>query len=244
MPVVQSTYATRHDAAREGLVANMEVSNIVSRLVETAAIGFGKIVVQGVADQGIRAPAAATATPAAKAGGNTGNGALTMDATAPIGRGVKPGIYVVRCIVAATNGGTFRIEDPDGTVLGDVAVGATFDDDLKFVIADGSTDFIVGDGFDITVAAPASTQVVGITVRDVALAPERNDQYAIGDTAGVLTKGVIWVVNAGGVVAGDAAHFLPSSGALSKPGVGTIAIPGGRFDTSGANGALVQLRIG
>ena len=28
-----------------------------------------------------------------------------------------------------------------------------FDDDIKFAVADGGTDFIVGDGFDITVAA-------------------------------------------------------------------------------------------
>lgn len=99
------------------------------------------------------------ATSAAKAGGNTGNGTLTLDATTPLLPGAEAGIYAVRCIAAAANGGTFRIETPDGIVLGDVAVGATFADDLKFVIADGSTDFVVGDGFDITVA-PGSKKYV------------------------------------------------------------------------------------
>jgi hypothetical protein len=101
-----------------------------------------------------------TATSAAKSGGNTGTGTLVLDATTPVLAGAKVGVYAVRCITAATNGGTFRIEDPDGFVLGDLVLpgsaggSATWNnDDLKFVITDATTDFIVGDGFDITVAA-------------------------------------------------------------------------------------------
>lgn len=92
------------------------------------------------------------ATPAAKSGGNTGNGVLTMDGTTPVLTGAKAGVYQVRLITAASNGGTFRVTDPEGFNLGDVAVGATFSNDIKFSVADGATDFIVGDGFDITVA--------------------------------------------------------------------------------------------
>lgn len=94
-----------------------------------------------------------TATVAAKAGGNTGNGVFTLDATAPIQAGAKVGAYAITCIAAAVNGGTFRVEDPDGYVLGDIAVGATFSDDIKFSIADGATDFVVGDAFVVTIAA-------------------------------------------------------------------------------------------
>ncbi|MFZ4807476.1 MAG: head decoration protein [Hyphomicrobiaceae bacterium] len=93
------------------------------------------------------------ATSAAKAGGNTGNGALTLDVTTPVLAAAKAGVYTVRCITAAANGGTFRVTDPDGLVIGDVAVAATFATGIKFAIADGASDFIVGDGFDITVAA-------------------------------------------------------------------------------------------
>lgn len=103
--------------------------------------------------------AAGSAASAAKSGGNTGNGALTLDATTPVQDGALPGIYTVRCITAAVNGGTFRVENPDGDVIGDVAVGATFNDDIKFAIADGATDFIVGDGFDITVNPVAGKYV-------------------------------------------------------------------------------------
>lgn len=96
------------------------------------------------------------ASSAAKSGGNTGTGTLTMDASTPVRSGAKVGVYTVRFIAAASNNGTFRVEDPDGNVLGDVVMSGgagAFDDDIKFAIADGGTDFIVGDGFDITVAA-------------------------------------------------------------------------------------------
>jgi hypothetical protein len=90
---------------------------------------------------------------AAKAGGNTGNGAMTLTPGASLLPGVKVGVYRVRCVAAAVNGGTFRVEDPDGFVKGDVAVGVAFADDIGFTIADGAADFIVGDGFDVTVPA-------------------------------------------------------------------------------------------
>lgn len=89
----------------------------------------------------------------------TGNGAITMDATTPVLAGAKPGAYTATCVTAAANGGTFRVEDPDGYVLGEVAVGGTFAADIKFVIADGATDFIVGDKFTITVAAGSGKYV-------------------------------------------------------------------------------------
>lgn len=91
--------------------------------------------------------------------GNTGNGVFTPDASTPVLAGAKPGVYTVRLITAAANGGVFRVEDPDGFVLGDVAVGATFADDIKFVIAAGSTDFVVGDTFLVTVAAGSGKYV-------------------------------------------------------------------------------------
>ena len=123
-----------------------------------------------------------SATAAAKSGGNAANtGALTMDATTPVLAGAKVGVYTVRCITAATNGGTFRVTDPEGFVLGDVAVGATFANDIKFAIADGTQDFIVGEGFDITVAAGSgyyktvnSANVDGSNVAECILAADTN----------------------------------------------------------------------
>lgn len=95
---------------------------------------------------------AGTATAAAD-GGNTGDGAISA---VTLSGKAKVGIYVATCIVHAGNGGTFRVEDPDGYVLGDVAVGTEFSDDIVFTISDGAVDFIVGDKFNITVTAAAT----------------------------------------------------------------------------------------
>lgn len=133
-----------------------EANGYLSREVLTIASGAGKLqagTVLGKISLG-------AATSAAKSGGNAANtGALTLDAVTPVLANAKVGVYTVRCITAASNGGIFRVEDPDGFVLGDVAVAATFADGVKFSIADGSQDFIVGEGFDITVAAGSGEYV-------------------------------------------------------------------------------------
>lgn len=94
-----------------------------------------------------------TASAAAKSGGNTGGGTLTMDATTPVLAGAKPGVYTVRCVALKTDGGQFIVVDPDGISLGQAIVGVTFSNKLKFALADTGTDFAIGDGFDITVTA-------------------------------------------------------------------------------------------
>lgn len=121
----------------------------------------------------------ATAATAAKSGGNTGNGTITMDATIPVKTGVKLGVYTVRFTVAVTNNGTFVVVDPDGLEIGTVVMSGgsgTFTGPIKFAIADGATDFIVGDGFDITITA--------IVEKWLQLAPSATDGSQ--NAAGVL----------------------------------------------------------
>lgn len=136
-----------------------------------------------------------SASSAAKSGGNTGDGTLTLDATTPVLAGAKSGVYTVRCIAADTDSGTFRVEDPDGNVLGDVVVGATFSDDIKFVISDGGTDFIVGDGFDITVAVGsgkfklAASAAVDGSDAPVAILGEDVDATGGDKTISVMVEG-------------------------------------------------------
>lgn len=106
-----------------------------------------------------------TVASAAKSGGNTGNGTFTLDGTTPLLLNAKLGVYTLRCIAAVTNGGTFRLEDPDGMVLGDFVIPAgagnsiTVSEQIKGAIADSTTDFAVGDGFDITVTALVEKEV-------------------------------------------------------------------------------------
>jgi phage tail sheath protein FI len=55
------------------------------------------------------------------------------------------------------NGGVFDVRDPQGVLLGTTTVGAAFSNQVAFTIADGSTDFIIGDGFDVTVVVTGGT---------------------------------------------------------------------------------------
>jgi len=102
------------------------------------------------------------ASSAVKASGaNTGNGTLVVDATAPVQANATAGLYTVRVVAASANAITFRVTDPKGVELGEgfytgSGASATFSDRIKFAVTDGSTDFIVGDGFDVTVAAGSS----------------------------------------------------------------------------------------
>lgn len=88
----------------------------------------------------------------------TGNGTCTLVEGR---RELKVGSYLATCTVAAAgghHGGTFEVTDPDGEVLGTVVIadsaGGTGDfshDQITFRLTDGSTNFIVGDYFTITV---------------------------------------------------------------------------------------------
>lgn len=83
--------------------------------------------------------------------GNTGNGVL---GSVTFGSKAMAGIYTLTCTVAATNAGTFKLTTPNGETVPQlltVAVAYT-SDHLNVTLADGSTDFIVGDNFLVTVA--------------------------------------------------------------------------------------------
>lgn len=114
-----------------------------------------------------------TATSAsAVAGTNTGNG--TMGAIA-VSNAAKSGDYVLKVTKAATNAGDFQVTDPDGHVVGLGTVAVAFSGGgLAFTLADGSTDFAVGDTFVITVAAGSGNYAMhdpsGIDGREDAVA--------------------------------------------------------------------------
>lgn len=108
------------------------------------------------------------ATAAAKSGGNTGTGTFVIDATTPTLANAIVGVYQLRCIEAVTNGGKFQLLDPKGRSVGYwiIVAGAggtvTVADQIKGVLTD-SADFIVGDGFDITVPAGSLKYVTSLT---------------------------------------------------------------------------------
>lgn len=92
-----------------------------------------------------------TAPVAAAFAGNTGNGAMGAITESA---GAMPGVYKLTIVAAATNAGHFIVETPNGVEIGTGNVAAAFSaGGLAFTLADGSTDFVVGDGFNITVGA-------------------------------------------------------------------------------------------
>lgn len=90
-------------------------------------------------------------TSAAKGGGNTGTGTNTLLSA---GTKAKTGVYTLRFLTATT----FSLVNPNGIPLPNgAALGAYANPEINFTTTAGGTAFIAGDGFDITVAAGAST---------------------------------------------------------------------------------------
>lgn len=91
----------------------------------------------------------------------TGNGVMAL-ANPAFAAGAKLGVWKVLCLEEGTDVGTFAIIDPDGVDQGRIAVGGTYDGDIKIgSLADGSADFLAGSYFPITVAAVVPSNGLG-----------------------------------------------------------------------------------
>lgn len=99
-----------------------------------------------------RAPNTFAVTQGAKAGGNTGTGLMTLAAPA-FGTGVATGTYQVRLKTVVAGGGVFSVTAPGGAGLADATVGTAYTTQINFTIAKGTTDFVIGDGFDVQVSS-------------------------------------------------------------------------------------------
>lgn len=99
----------------------------------------------------------------ATAGTNTGNGAIgTVTST---GKAVR-GTYTIRIIEAATNAGNFTVSDPSGAVIGNGTVAVAYSNQLAFTLADGATDFVVGDSWTVEVVGDYKYKQVEATATD------------------------------------------------------------------------------
>lgn len=81
---------------------------------------------------------------------------------------------------------------------------------------------------------------LGVTVRTQSIEDGTSDAFEFLDEARIMTKGVIWVANSGGVSAGDPVIAM-ADGAL---GTGSSPlVDGARWDTTATDGELAQLRL-
>lgn len=125
--------------------------------------------------------------------------------------------------------------------------GSDFDADT------GNVETAAGIGFGIAVSQGAADKGViiggtrlgfrGITIRDVSLESDQLDKYAQYQSAGILTRGKIWVTVATAVAAHDPVHFTAATGTLRNAGE-QGPVNGARWVTSASiNGlALVELK--
>lgn len=174
--------------------------------------------------------AAMSATVTAKTG-NTGTGALTMDATTPLLSGVQVGRYTVICTAASSNAGTMTVYSPRGTMIGTHTVaGAAFATEIKFAVAD-ATDFIVGDTIyvDISRATPKYVQLdptatstlakipAGILVDDVTAADGTDAKgVAVVRHALVAANKIVWPAGISATAKATAIAQLAEKGILVR----------------------------
>jgi hypothetical protein len=110
--------------------------------------------------------------------GNGAMGAITVTSVA----GLETGVYTLKIVKAAANAGDFVVTKPNGSVMGYGTVGVAFSQGgLAFTLADGSTDFVVGDSIPITVAGTAKYKKVEATATD---GSQIAAAIMIGDTLG------------------------------------------------------------
>lgn len=171
--------------------------------------------------------------PTATASTIAGKGVLTMDATTPLLTGYQLGVYKAMCIAAASSAGTFAVYDPGGVLLGTHTVGgAAFANEIKFTIADGDTDFAVGDTFTITVAQAVADNGGVFSVTDP-------DGVVIGNA----TVGIPFTTHLTFTIADGDTDFVIGDGWNIVVGALASAITGAKFltSTSGAGLAVVEL---
>lgn len=155
--------------------------------------------------------------------GNTGDGVM---GAITVGAGAKAGVYNLTIIEPGTNVGTFQVEDPDGIIVGNGVVAAAFTGGgLSFTLADGSTDFIAGDRFLITVAAGAGT----VAVYDPAATNGTEDVYGIlrdnVDASGGALPGVA-IVRDAEVNASELIWFSGATTDQKNAGLAALAVLG------------------
>lgn len=128
---------------------------------DNGVIAINQTIVPGTVLGALAVVASLTAVAAADAG-NTGNGVFTLDVTTPALAAAQEGKYRVVCAAVVANAGTFEVFDPAGVEIGRYQAGAAaFANQIKFTIADGATDFAVGDAFTVTVGVEMADKQYG-----------------------------------------------------------------------------------
>jgi hypothetical protein len=243
MSTYQTSYALAAAIGLAGAIANAEASNRISRTVESAAgIAFGQPAFRGAGDHGVIAGGTFDATGAGSEGaGNVGTGVIT-DAPA-VAAGAKAGRYVIQ-LLATSATAAFRVEDPDGVFVGEGNVATEFvGGGLTFTITNAGT-MTIGDTFYVDVSLDANADFIGLAILNPAVPADATtpDAYPQYFTGAFLTSGSMYVVAGASVVAGGDVYWNPATKRYTST-VTHVRIPGAKFDTSGADGEIVEVSL-
>lgn len=246
MATYQTVYSKAPAKGLPGQIASEEKCNKVSRTVESAAgIAFGQPAFRGAGDHGVVAGGtfAATGTGSAAAG-NTG--AATITASPAVAAGGKQGRHTLTAISAGATA-AWLMTNPDGDVLGEVTTGtpATLGFIGPFTVTDSGTDPAIGDQLYIDVAFTANEEFLGLAVLNPAVPPVAPgaslvDGYPQYFTGAFMTMGTMYLTSGGSVGPGDDVFWNPANGRYSA-NRSLIPIPGAKFDTTAANGEIVEV---
>jgi hypothetical protein len=110
---------------------------------ESVLIGVSQTIVPGTV-LGAAAVVASETSSIVVPAGNTGNGVATL-ANPATSQAAIDGDYILTCTAAAANAGTFSVQTPDGREIGPLTVAVAFNKEIKLTVADGATDWAVGD---------------------------------------------------------------------------------------------------
>ena len=209
-----------------GDVLKCEAPNLYSREAVTVLGGDGAgrvLKVGAVIARRTRTTVAVTA-----GDGNAGDGEAAL-ADPALRAQAQAGIYRLACITAGA-AGTFQVLSPKGYRLPDLTVGEAYEGDhLNLTIADGATDFAVGDTFAIEVsgdgkvveldpaAVDGTAEAIGIVAFDVT-APDGADAEvtAILRDAVLADHAIVWPAGIGGAAKAVAIADLKARGILVR----------------------------
>lgn len=126
---------------------------------------------------------------------------------------------------------------------GMIAEGQTVKDVASKAVENANLPFgrAVGAGTADGSCRLGGTGYVGITVADKSRA---NDLYEVGEMAGVMRKGTIWVNVSANVDPSDTVYFVAATGVITSSSSGAVAIPGAKFETTATSGNLARVYLG
>jgi len=245
MATYQTTYGNAPAKGLPGQIANEEKCNKISRTVESSAgIGFGQPAFRGSGDHGVVVGGTFAATGAGSEGpANIGTGTITDAPT--VAAGAKAGRYVIQ-LLGTSSTAPFRVEDPDGVLVGEGNVATEFvGGGLTFTISNAGT-MTAGDLFYVDVTYTANAKFVGLAVLNPAVPPAASgaaaDKYPQYFTGAFMTMGPMYVTAGDTVVDGGDVYWDPSDGRYTSTAT-HVRIPGAVFDTSGGDGDIVEISL-